>query len=366
MYIERLKLKDFRNYNELDMDFSPGVNLILGENAQGKTNIIEAIYMSSFGKSFRTSKDGELIRFNQKFARVSITAKNSSGSTDIDIVVLNGSKKSIKKDGIPLSRTSELLNHIYIVVFSPEDLKIVKDEPEKRRKFIDRELCQISPKYCDCLAKYKKSLQQRNAYLKGDKIDEIMLDLWDQELAKYGAVVMKIRERFIEQLEIYSSRIHGSITAQRENLKIKYDNDVKLTDSQSLQKDQLIKKLLENRQKDIRNRTTSVGPHRDDISFFVNSVEMRKFGSQGQQRTCALSLKLAELDIIKEETGEEAVLLLDDVMSELDLTRQEYLIRTLKNNQLFVTTTEIDSSVKEKFKNARIFYIENGSIKKTI
>lgn len=366
MYIDRLELTNFRNYENLNIEFDDKVNLILGENAQGKTNIIEAIYMSSFGKSFRTVKDSELIKFDKDFARIHVEAEKSYEKTNIDIRILKGSKKSIKKDGVPLAKTSELLDHIYIVIFSPEDLKIVKDEPEKRRNFIDRELSQISPKYCYMLTKYKKALLQRNSYLKGENIDPVMIDLWDEELSKYGAPVIRMRDEFIKILGAYSSNIHSNITAGRENLRLEYDFDVKPERDGKNQFEKIREKLKENRERDIRNRNTSVGPHRDDISFFVNDIEMRKYGSQGQQRTCALSLKLAELDIIKKETGEDAVLLLDDVMSELDYIRQEYLIKSLKKNQIFVTTTEIDNLIKEKFKNAKIFYIENGNVKKTI
>lgn len=365
MYINRLELKNFRNYESLQADFDEKINLILGNNAQGKTNLIEAIYMTSIGRSFRTAMDNDVIMFGREEAFIKVKAQKEYADTDVEIRIKGASKKSVKKDGLNLKKASELLENILIVIFSPEDMKIVKDEPEKRRKFIDRELCQISPLYYDSLVNYKKILSQRNAYLKEDEIDLSLLDLWDSQLARYGAAIIKMRKSFIDKISRFSARIHSGITAGGESLHIEYDSDVDVTENQADQESFFYDEIKKAYSHDMKMRSTSRGPHKDDISFFVNGINMRSFGSQGQQRTCALSLKLAELDLIKEETGEDAVLLLDDVMSELDAGRQEYLIKTLKNNQLFITTTDMDEKVLREFTGAKVFYVEKGALKES-
>ena len=363
MYITRLELKNFRNYESLEADFDEKINLILGNNAQGKTNLIESIYMTSIGRSFRTAKDSDVIMFGRDEALIKVNAEKKFSGTEVEIRIKDASKKSVKKDGIPLKKSSELLENIMIVIFSPEDMKIVKDEPEKRRKFIDRELCQISPRYYDSLSNYKKILAQRNAYLKEESIDPSLLDLWDSQLAGYGADIITGRKKFIESISGFSARIHSGITAGGEDLNIEYEPDVRVTENPEDQKMFFYEEIKKAFDSDMRNRSTTRGPHKDDISFFVNGINMRSFGSQGQQRTCALSLKLAELDLIKNETGEDAILLLDDVMSELDGTRQEYLIKTLKDNQLFITTTSLDERILGEFKNAKIFNIYQGKFR---
>lgn len=362
MYIEKIELNNFRNYDNLKIEFNRNVNLILGNNAQGKTNLLESIYITSMGKSFRTSKDLDLIKFEKEKAIIKIEAKKEYINNRIEIIINRDSKKYIKKDGINLKKSSELMENVLVVIFSPEDLKIVKDEPEKRRKFIDRELCQIMPLYYDSLSNYKKTLIQRNMYLKEKNIDLSILDLWDCQLAKYGSKIIIIRDKFIKKIDKYSNKIHGSITNGKENLTLKYKPNLKKIDDLSEMESFYYDQLKENYRNDYRSRTTTIGPHKDDMNFYVNNINIRNFGSQGQQRTCALSLKLAELNLIKEETGEDAILLLDDVMSELDINRQEFLIKTLKNNQLFITTTDIDEKLKNSFPDAEIIYVENGKI----
>lgn len=365
MYIRQIELTDFRNYERLRLDFQENVNLILGNNAQGKTNLLEAVYITSMGRSFRTSRDSDLVRFGCPAAKISAEAVKEIAETSVEITIKRDSKKSIKKDGVNLKRASQLLENILIVIFSPEDLKIVKDEPEKRRRFIDRELCQIQPLYYDSLSNYKKTLIQRNAYLKEDRIDPAILDLWDLQLAKYGARIMELRDRFIRKISGFSGAIHSSITAGRETLFLAYEPNVALTEDREELAGFFYDEIKRAFQNDCRQRTTTRGPHKDDIAFFVGGINMRSFGSQGQQRTCALSLKLAELNLIKEETGEDAILLLDDVMSELDLQRQEYLIKTLKDNQLFITTTDIDEKLLASFPQAKQIYVENGTVRES-
>lgn len=362
MYITELELKNFRNYENLKVDFDEKINLILGNNAQGKTNLIESIYMSSIGRSFRTSRDSDLIMFGKDEAFIRVKAEKEYADTEVEIRIKGASGKSIKKDGVQLKKTSQLLENIMTVIFSPEDMKIVKDEPEKRRKFIDRELCQISPRYYDSLSNYRRTLIQRNSYLKEEYIDNNILDLWDVQLAKHGADIILMRKAFVEKISDFSSKIHSGITGG-ESLKVAYDPDIEIIGDGETQEKYYYDRIKKAYSLDVKNRSTSRGPHKDNIVFFVNDIDMRSFGSQGQQRTCALSLKLAELEIIKEETGEDAVLLLDDVMSELDSRRQKYLIKTLKNNQLFVTTTEIEERILGELEGAKIFNIYKGNFK---
>ncbi|MBQ1431444.1 MAG: DNA replication/repair protein RecF [Firmicutes bacterium] len=361
MYIKSTKIKDFRNYEILDLKFNEKVNIILGNNAQGKTNLLESIYIASIGRSFRTSKEGEMIRFGQDSAKVEMVFSKYTGDTEIEIQFFNNRKKSIKMDGVNLKKISQLLDNIYIVIFSPDDLKIVKDEPEKRRKFIDRELCLIRPSYYKDLLDYKKVLNERNTYLKENYIDRSMLDIWDAQLAKYGASIISKRREFIRELSDISGEIHRSITNNSENLRLVYKPNVE-------DENKLYEILKESDEQDIRMRTTTKGPHKDDMDFFIKrdgeEINARSFGSQGQQRTSALSLKLAEIRIIKDETGEDPILLLDDVMSELDLERQKYLIKTLSYNQLFISAAEMQESFIKEFPGAEVFYVSKGKVSK--
>ena len=363
MFITDIELHNFRNYSSLQLDFHPHVNLILGNNAQGKTNLLESIYITSMGKSFRTSKDNEMILFGVEFGRVKVNAQKDGYDTSVELIFSKDSKKSAKVDGIKIKKSSQLLENIYIVIFSPEDLRIVKDEPEKRRKFIDRELCQLRPKYYEDLSNYKKVLLQRNAYLKEHEIDPAILDLWDMQLARYGASIMMMRSDFIKKLDHISRGIHGAITNGGENLKLKYVPNVPLSENRKEMEESYYQAIRTSFESDMRQRTTTKGPHKDDLEFFIDDINVRNFGSQGQQRTSALSIKLAELSLIKEETGEEAILLLDDVMSELDLQRQEFLVKSLADIQMFITTTEIPDKLKETLPEGKTFYVTCGSVK---
>ena len=246
------------------------------------------------------------------------------------------------------------------MVFSPEDLKIVKEEPEKRRRFIDRELSIIKPLYYDSLSSYKKVLAQRNAYLKERQPEPSVLDIWDTQLSAYGARIISMRENFVEKVNRISREIHQKITDNREALELTYDPNIK--NGEELES-VIYEELKNSFTNDLRLRTTTRGPHRDDLQFFINGINVRSFGSQGQQRTAALSLKLAELSLIKEETGESAVLLLDDVMSELDPQRQEFLIRSLDDIQLFITATEITENLKPVVEKGKILSVEGGKIR---
>lgn len=362
MYITKVELKDFRNYKNMNIEFHPNVNLILGNNAQGKTNLIEAIYLSSLGKSFRTSNDYEMINFGSKFFRIKIEAKKKDEDICVEMAVSKESK-AIKINGGKIKKISELLENIYIVVFSPEDLKIVKEEPEKRRKFINRELSQLRPIYFNNISKYKKVLVQRNTMLKEINPKISLLEIWDYELAEYGSKIILQRSEFIKKLNKISSEIHQNITNGKEKLLVQYESNVPFMKNLEEQKSIFIEKIKLNLEKDLSRRSTSVGPHRDDLKIKINGIDIRKYGSQGQQRTAALSLKLAEIMLIKEEIGEDCILLLDDVLSELDEERQNYLINSLSDIQLFITAAEISEKVKSTLPDGKTFYIENGQMK---
>ena len=358
MYIENIELKNFRNYRELKVSFSERVNIFLGNNAQGKTNLLESIYMNSMAKSFKNVRDREMIRFGEEFCKIKTDIYADGETNTTEILINRDGRKGVKVNGVRIRKTSELLERIFIVVFSPEDLKIVKEDPEKRRKFTDRELCQIDPGYYSALSDYRKVLKQRNSYLKESSVDPDVLDVWDTGLAKYGSRIIKKRRDFITDLDRISSGIHESISGA-EKLSLKYEPDVSPdTDFYQL--------LCDSRSDDIRNRTTGHGPHRDDIKISADGIDLRKFGSQGQQRTAALSLKLSEIKLIEEETGEKPVLLLDDVLSELDNQRQSFLINSLGENQMFITTADISGKVVEAMPAGKIFRISAGEVEMEI
>jgi DNA replication and repair protein RecF len=368
MFIKSLRLDNFRNYERVEIDFHKKTNILIGNNGQGKTNLMEGIYVLSLGKSFRTTKDAEMIRFEAEFMK-SEGVFEKEGEALLLEVKLNrkeGSRHAVSKsfgvNGVKGTRNADLLENAYIVVFSPEDLRIVKDEPEKRRKFMDRELFLIKPLYYKALARYKKALQQRNALLKNGNVEENSIAAWDESLVYYGMRIMKERRFFIERVSGLSRNIHEKITGGRETLEIEYEANIPLYKEEEQQKCAFEKEMQKNREKDIKIMNTTAGPHRDDIRINIGGVDVRRFGSQGQQRTAALSLKLAELAVIKEETGEDAVILLDDVLSELDEGRQQFLINFLEGNQLFISAAEMSREKKDAFGIGKIFYVEKGEI----
>jgi recF protein len=363
MYLKKIELKNFRNYQEEKVEFHKKVNIITGKNAQGKTNLLEGLYILSLGKSFRTSKDSEMIGFDKEFCKVKGIALKEEKELEVEIIVGNEGK-IIKIDGKKTAKNIDILENIYMVVFSPEDLKIVKEEPDKRRKFIDMELCQLKPVYYKNLARYKKILQQRNSLLKQTEVKDDIIAVWDESLAEYGAKVILERKRFIEKLNKISREISKSITNGKEAMELFYEANVKCRDTIEEQKESFLKTLNKNLKNDIFRRSTTAGPHKDDLRICVEGIDIRHFGSQGQQRTAALSLKLAEIKLIKEETGFNPILLLDDVLSELDAERQNYLINSLDEVQLFITTTEIGEEVKKKLPDGITFYVENGNVKR--
>lgn len=363
MYIKSVELKNFRNYKELEVDFHKNINIFLGQNAQGKTNLLESLYITSMGKSFRTNKDKELICFGEDFCRVKVEAMKQDDLV-VEIAVNKEGKKGIKIDGVKAKKTSELLENIYIVIFSPEDLKIVKEEPEKRRRFVDRELCQLKPSYYNNLNQYKKILAQRNTYLKERDPKIEVLDIWDLKLAEYGGTIFVQRNEFIKKLNKISKEIHRNITNQKEELLVLYEPNIRICGDKKEQADYFYEEIKKNREKDLKVRTTGKGPHKDDLKISANNIDLRNFGSQGQQRSAALSLKLSEMQLIKEETEEAPILLLDDVMSELDHERQQFLIQTFEDVQIFITTTELSDEVKDALPERKTFYVKEGKIEK--
>lgn len=363
MYLKKIELKNFRNYEEEAVDFHEKVNIIIGKNAQGKTNLLESLYIMSLGKSFRTNKDIEMIGFEKEFCRTKSLSVKEGRELEIEITI-EREGKSARINGVKTVRSSDLLENVYMVVFSPEDMKIVKEEPEKRRKFIDRELCQLKPVYYRNLGRYKKILQQRNSLLKQQEIKEDSIAVWDEGLAEYGAKLIQERKRFIEKLNGISREISSRITDGKEVLELCYEPGAECRENYEEQREYLKTTLRKNLKTDILRRSTSSGPHRDDLKLCVDGVDIRHFGSQGQQRTAALSLKLAEIKLIEEETGIAPILLLDDVLSELDAERQNFLINSLGEVQLFITATELGGEVIKQLPEGDTFIVENGRVKK--
>lgn len=363
MHVKEITLENFRNYEKEFVEFHPKVNIITGNNAQGKTNLIEGLYIMSLGKSFRTNKDAEMIRFGKDFCSVKSVFLKEEDELKVETIITKEGKV-VKIDDCKIKRNIDILENVYIVVFSPDDLKIVKDEPEKRRKFIDRELCQIKPVYYKNLARYKKILLQRNHLLKQDHIREDHLMVWNEELASYGAKVIMERKNFVDKLNRISKEISKNITDSKEALEVTYEANVAYQENYEEQKAHFIQKLNQSYKNDLFRKTTSVGPHKDDLKISLEGVDIRYFGSQGQQRTAALSLKLAEIKLIQEEAKEDPILLLDDVLSELDTNRQKFLIHSLDNVQIFITTTEISEDLQENLPAGDVFYIEKGKVKK--
>lgn len=358
MFAKKLILNGFRNYNQEQLEFSPNLNLIVGKNAQGKTNLIEAIYYAAVGKSARVKKDVDLINWAKEKASFKLTVQKDAGTKDIEIAFFRNQKKAIKVNGINLLKIADLLGNVNVVYFSPDELKLVKDAPEDRRKFLDTDISQFNKPYFYSLVRYNKILDQRNKLLKekyNSKTIEQTLPIWDAQLAMEGAKLIRHRIEFIERLKKYVKNAHSYLTSDEEILQIDYAGITGETEEEI--KNKLLKELERVREKDIKLGYTNVGPHRDDIKFLVNNIDIRNFGSQGQHRTVALSLKLAELEIFKEQTGEYPILLLDDVLSELDQDRQQRLLSKIKPIQAFITAAQYDPFM---FDNAKIIKIENG------
>ena len=357
MVIKSLELSDFRNYESLEIHFDKGTNILYGDNAQGKTNILEAIYVSSTTKSHKGSKDKDIVRFGQEESHIRTILEKDGIDERVDMHLRRNKSKGIAINGQKIKKAAELLGLLNVVFFSPEDLSIIKNGPSERRRFVDMELCQLDSFYLYNLNHYNKIVNQRNQLLKDmyfrPELRET-LGIWDSQLISYGSKIIERRELFIKQLNEIIIEIHNKLSGNKENMKIKYDPDILIEEYENA--------LKINQEKDIKLKQTTVGPHRDDFSFMSGDIDIRKFGSQGQQRTAALSLKLSEIELVKKVTNDNPVLLLDDVLSELDSNRQNYLLNSIGNIQTIITCTGLDEFVNNRFEINKVFQIQNGRI----
>lgn len=363
MYVKNLRLINFRNYGSLNIKLNKGVNLFIGKNAQGKTNLLESIYYCATGKSFKTSSDKDIINFKKDVSYIGALLKSQNKEKLIEIKLDRNKPKIIRINKVELEKHKKLHSGLNVVVFSPEDLRLIKDGPFVRRNFLDTEISQIKPIYGYNINRYNKILFQRNNLLKSKKNNEHLLDIFDIQLANIGTKIIMERNRFIKELSQESNIIHKKLTNNIENLVLNYITNV--TDTKNIEnliEKEFIDRLKRNRKRDLFKGTTGIGPHRDDIKISINDFDTRSFASQGQQRTAVLSIKLAEVEIIKKEKGEFPILLLDDVLSELDEERRKYLISNFNNLQTIVTSTDVVNIEEMKDINKKIFYIKNGII----
>ena len=357
MTIKSLELNNFRNYQSLNIDFCEGTNILYGDNAQGKTNILEAIFISSTTKSHKASKDKDIINFFEEEAHIRTYIKKDDEITKVDMHLRSAKSKGIAINNQRIKKAAELMGLLNVVFFSPEDLAIIKSGPSERRRFADMELCQLDSIYLYNLNNYNKVLNQRNKLLKDMQLNPSLKDtisIWDAQLVLFGSKIIERRKIFAEQLNGLIGKIHKKLSGDREILTMYYEADTE-TDS-------FFDNLTSNFDKDIRLKQTTVGPHRDDFSFYINGIDIRKFGSQGQQRTAALSLKLSEIELIKKITKDTPVLLLDDVLSELDSNRQNFLLNNIGNIQTIITCTGLDEFVNNRFEIDRIFRVIDGNV----
>lgn len=359
MIIESVDLQNYRNYEFLNMTFDNKINIIYGDNAQGKTNILESLYVCATSKSHRGSKDKDIIRFGNDEAHIKVMVKKHGMNYRIDMHLKKNKTKGIAVNGIPIRRAVELFGIINIIIFSPEDMNIIKNGPSERRRFIDMELSQLDKIYLSNLVNYNKVVVQRNKLLKqlqfsGDSGLVDMLDVWDMQLVRYGSEIIKRRMDFIDNINSIIRPVHSKLSGNKEILNLRY---IPCTTTDNF-KDEVIR----SRERDIKFKMTNVGPHKDDVAFFINDKDVRKYGSQGQQRTCALSLKLAEIELVKKVINDTPVLLLDDVLSELDANRQNFLLDSIGDIQTIITCTGLDEFVNNRFSINRIFKVVNGVV----
>ncbi|MFT3983149.1 MAG: DNA replication/repair protein RecF [Lachnospiraceae bacterium] len=357
MIIKSIELINYRNYEKLHINFDKGVNILYGDNAQGKTNVLESIYLCGTTKSHRGSRDKDIIKFENEEGHVRSLFEKNEIDYQIDMHLRSDKSKGIAINGIKLKKAAELLGIANIILFSPEDLSIIKNGPSDRRRFIDTELCQLDKIYLYNLTNYNKIVNQRNNLLKDIMIHPELrdtLDVWDSQLISLGTKIIDRRNLFINQLNEIIYEIHKNLSGDKEKLKIKYEPNVEIIEYEQ--------KIRRNREKDIKYKLTSVGPHRDDFTFYINDVDTKKFGSQGQQRTAALSLKLSEIKLVKNITNHMPVLLLDDVLSELDSSRQNFLLNSIGDIQTIITCTGLDEFINNRIKINKIFKVSDGKV----
>lgn len=370
MFLKNLSLRHYRNYDLMEFNTDTNINIFIGPNAQGKTNLLESIFVLALTKSYRTHKDKELIRWNNERAFVHGEIEKKYGQCQLDLMISAMGKKA-KINGLEQRKLSDFIGTLNVVMFAPEDLEIVKGSPGIRRRFLDMEIGQVQPSYLHHLVQYQKVLMQRNNLLKTINANAsapknmAMLEIWDQQLIEHGAKIMARRQNFVKKLQTWAEKIHFGITNSTEQLKITYQTSFESEDleDETVLMNQFMIKLSQVKDQEIRRGMTLAGPHRDDLAFSINGKEAYAFGSQGQQRTTALSLKLAEIELIHEEVGEYPLLLLDDVLSELDQSRQTKLIETFqKKVQIFITTTGIESVNIAKLDHVNIFEVSSGQV----
>lgn len=354
MYIKKLNLTNFRNYKNESLEFKNGLNIIYGLNGQGKTNIIEAIYFFQSGRSYRALKDRECVKFGEDYSKIEANFEKSAGKSD-SLIFLSDSK-SVKINGCLIDRLSEIVGEYNIVIFTPDYLNLIKEGPGVRRQFIDSFVSQIKPVYFKNLINYYRILKQRNNLLKQKRgLIEETLFVWDEKLASLGVEICAMRESAIEKINdtVNLSDLENEKT---EKIRLSYLPSIK---GDFKNKEYFMEFLKSNHERDMEKGITLFGPHRDDFEIFMNDISLKKYGSQGQMRSCVLKLKLSECMIIKEKTGEEPILLLDDILSELDENRRKFFLSKIKDKQVIVTCTD-----KEEFfaKDSRIFKVSDGSV----
>lgn len=358
MKIKALKLKNIRNYDELDVNFGDSLNVFVGKNAQGKTNLLESIYYCCIGRSFKTSKDKELINWRKEDAYIGLVAEKKYRDVKIEIKLSKNQKKVVQINNLPIKRIGELIGEVNIVFFSPNELKLIKDSPEERRKFMDIDISQMNKRYFYQLSRYEKILTNRNKLLKNSsdiKVVKETIDIWDRALVQSAKKIAFEREKFVKSISPYAQKAQIYISGGKEKVELKYVSGCCISLDENFE-ESFCKLLKKNLEKDYKLGYTTLGVHRDEIDIYINGVEVKSYGSQGQQRTVALSMKLAELENMYHELGEYPILMLDDVFSELDAERQERLLKFVSRTQTFISTTD------KKFLSGDIFEIENGKI----
>lgn len=357
MYIESIQLKNFRNYDSLELKFDKATNIFYGDNAQGKTNILESIYLCGTTKSHKGSKDKEIIRFGEEESHIRMNVVKDEISYKIDMHLKKNKAKGVAINGLPIRKARELFGIVNLVFFSPEDLNIIKSGPGERRRFMDLELCQLDSLYLTDLAGYNHIVNQRNKLLKELHFNSRLmdtLDVWDIQMAQYGSKVIEKRRTFVQELNEVIQNIHKNLTGGMEHLEVIYEP--------SAESSLFAETLAANRDRDIRMKMTSAGPHRDDLCLIADGVDIRKYGSQGQQRTAALSLKLSEIYLVKKKIKDTPVLLLDDVLSELDSNRQTYLLDSIHDIQTMITCTGLDDFISHQFHINKVFQVVKGEV----
>lgn len=357
MIAQRLSLKNFRNIASADVEFSDTVNVILGKNAQGKTNMLEAMWLFSGNKSFRGSKDADFVKFGEKSTELNFWFNKENRDQSAKILI-SDSKKAFLND-IKIPTVTQLISNINMTVFVPSHLSLIKDGPAERRKFIDAAIAAIKPSYIKLMQDYYKAIMERNRILKDITFHSELLDIifiYEDQIARYGSKIISLRQKYIAHLEEKATQIYYGMSGEKEALNVKYLTKVS---GQNLYQD-FKAKLQTSRKEDMLKGSTSVGPHRDDILVSINGASAREFGSQGQQRSCVICLKLAESQIQYEVFGEKPIILLDDVMSELDIKRQEYLFNFIQGYQIFITACEKNDA--KIMSSAKLFSVESGRI----